>query len=170
MKLILTRHAKSSWDDLMLDDHDRPLNERGRAAATRMGAWIASRRHIPAHVLCSTAERAQETCALMLEEMNPTPTVNHQPELYHASPDTILAHIKKAPSGDLLVVGHNPGISALARMIVDVPPVHDRFAVYPTTATLIAEFGGDSWAELGFGAARVIQFIVPRELKELHTA
>ncbi|PTX57188.1 phosphohistidine phosphatase [Litoreibacter ponti] len=170
MKLILTRHAKSSWDDLSLDDHDRPLNERGRAAATRMGGWISGRRHTPAHVLCSTAERAQETCALMCEQMDPTPQVIHTPELYHASPDTILAQIKRAPAGDLMVVGHNPGMCEMARMIVDVPPNHDRFAVYPTTATLIAEFSGDSWADLSFGTARVIQFIVPRELKELQTA
>ena len=154
----------------MLDDHERPLNERGRAAASRMGAWVAGRRHTPAHVLCSTAERALETCALMTAEMPTAPQVTHAPGLYHASADTVLTHIKKAPAGDLMVVGHNPGMSDFARMIVDVAPAHDRFAVYPTTATLIAEFAGDSWADLSFGSARVVQFIVPRELKELHTA
>lgn len=154
----------------MLDDHDRPLNERGRSAAIRMGTWITGRRHTPSYVLCSTAERALETCALMVAEMKPQPKVSHEPGLYHASPDTMLAHIKKAPVGDLMLVGHNPGISELARRIVDVAPTHERFEVYPTTATLIAEFAGDSWADFNFGDARVVQFIVPRELKELHTA
>lgn len=170
MKLILTRHAKSSWDDLMLDDHDRPLNERGRAAASRMGAWVAGRRHVPHHVICSTAERAVETCNLMIAEMGADLKVSYEPGLYHATADTMLAQINKAPAGDLMVVGHNPGIANLAQMILDVSPTHDRFGIYPTTATLIAEFSGDNWADLKFGDARVVQFIVPRELKELHTA
>ena len=167
MKLILTRHSKSSWDDLNIDDHDRVLNDRGKIAADRMGWWLREQSHVPQNVLCSTAERAKWTCALMIEQMDPRPEVSFESGLYHASPDQILAHIRKAPSGDLMVVGHNPGIAAFAEMICDTSPKHERFSVYPTTATLIADVPLDSWSELNFGDARVLNFIVPRDLKVL---
>ncbi|WP_394197220.1 SixA phosphatase family protein [Litoreibacter albidus] len=170
MKLILIRHAKSSWNDLTLDDHDRPLNERGQSAAQRMGNWVQGRRHTPSQVLSSDAARAKETAELMIHEMGNAPSLTLDAGLYHASADTILARIQRAPKGDLMIVGHNPGMAELAARIVDVRPVHDRFSVYPTTATLITEVPVDDWADLKFGMARVIQFIVPRELKELNTA
>lgn len=168
MKLILTRHAKSSWDDLSLEDHERPLNDRGRAAATRVGHWIKGRRHVPQQILSSDAVRAQETASLLKEAME-GPEIALSSALYHASPDAILSKIRKCPPGDLMIVGHNPGIAAMAEMIVDVPPTHDRFAIYPTTATLIADIPVADWSELDFGMGRVVQFVVPRELKELHT-
>ncbi|WP_298258319.1 histidine phosphatase family protein [uncultured Litoreibacter sp.] len=170
MKLILTRHAKSSWDDLMLDDHDRPLNERGQSAAQRMGKWVEGRRHVPAQVISSTATRANETAELMVKAMGGAPSLTLDEGLYHASSDAILARIQRAPKGDLMIVGHNPGMAELASRIVDVAPTHDRFGVYPTTATLITEVPVEDWSELKIGMAQVIQFIVPRELKELHTA
>jgi phosphohistidine phosphatase len=60
-RLILTRHAKSAWDDPAMADHDRPLNERGKAAAADLGQWLASRDYIPQEVLCSDAERTRKT-------------------------------------------------------------------------------------------------------------
>jgi len=170
LKLILTRHAKSSWDDLSLDDHDRPLNDRGQSAAKRMGKWIEGRRHVPSQAISSDATRARETVELMIAAMGGAPGLTLDQGLYHASPDAVLARIQQAPKGDLMVIGHNPGLAELASRIVDVRPVHDRFGVYPTTATLIAEVPVDDWADLEYGMARVIQFIVPRELKELNTA
>jgi phosphohistidine phosphatase len=167
LKLILTRHAKSSWDDLSIDDHDRLLNDRGKAAADRMGTWLNEQDHIPAHVICSTAERAKWTCALMVEQITPRPKVSFASALYHASPDTIMAQIRRAPTGDLMVVGHNPGIASFANLICETQPKHERFSVYPTTATLIVELPVDSWAELKFGTARTLNFVVPRELKAL---
>ena len=62
-RLILTRHAKSSWEDPLTPDHDRPLNERGRAAAADLGQWLASRGYVPGQVLCSDALRTRKTWA-----------------------------------------------------------------------------------------------------------
>ena len=61
LRLILTRHAKSSWDDPLMSDHDRPLNARGKAAAADLGGWLASRSYLPGQVLCSDALRTRET-------------------------------------------------------------------------------------------------------------
>ena len=164
LKLIITRHAKSSWDDPLLDDHDRPHNERGRKAASRIGRWIADQGHVPAHVLCSTAERAKWTCARAIEEMTPRPVVNMESGLYHASPDRILRLIQGAPAGDLMVVGHNPGFAEFADMITAERPQHVKFRQYPTAATLVVETDIEDWAQLSFGSGKLVDFVVPRDL------
>lgn len=58
---ILIRHAKSDWDDPLLDDHDRPLNPRGHPSAPRIGKWLSAQGVIPDTVLCSSALRTRET-------------------------------------------------------------------------------------------------------------
>ena len=68
-RLILTRHAKSSWDDPMTPDHDRPLNERGKAAAADLGQWLASRDYVPEEVLCSDALRTRKTFSGFVTEL-----------------------------------------------------------------------------------------------------
>ena len=62
-RLILMRHAKSDWGDPMLPDHDRPLNKRGRRAASALGHWMREAGLRPDQILCSSATRTQETCA-----------------------------------------------------------------------------------------------------------
>ncbi len=167
LKLILTRHAKSSWDDPTIDDHDRPLNERGEAGAERMGAWLADRGHVPALILCSTAKRAQMTARIMMEQFADRPELSLISGLYHASPDTILAKIRAANAADLMVVGHNPGLASFADLISETRPKHERFTSFPTTSTLISEVHRDSWADLKFGDAKMVNFVVPRDLKVL---
>ncbi|WP_298299569.1 histidine phosphatase family protein [uncultured Litoreibacter sp.] len=164
---MLVRHAKSSWDDLTLDDHDRPLNERGEAGAERMGAWLADRGHVPKTLLCSTAKRAEMTAKILMEQFADKPVTDYISGLYHATPDTILAKIRNAPAGDLMVVGHNPGMASFADLISETRPKHERFASFPTTSTLISEVHLDSWKDLKFGDARLINFVVPRDLKVL---
>ena len=64
-RLLLLRHAKSSWDDAGLADHDRPLAKRGRRAAERVGAYLRTSDLLPDLVLCSSARRTQETLELL---------------------------------------------------------------------------------------------------------
>ena len=59
-RLILTRHAKSDWDDPSLPDQERPLNARGRRSARALGDWLASRGYDPEEVLCSSARRTAD--------------------------------------------------------------------------------------------------------------
>lgn len=161
------RHAKSSWDDLTKDDHDRPLNERGEAGAERVGTWLADRGHVPKMILCSTAKRAAMTAQIMMEQFADKPEVSYISSLYEASPDSVLAKIRNAPPGDLMVVGHNPGMASFADLISETRPKHERFSTFPTTSTLVSEVHRDSWADLKFGDARLLSFVVPRDLKLL---
>ncbi len=152
-RLILTRHAKSSWDDPAMADHDRPLNERGNAAATDLGQWLTSRGYLPQEVLCSDALRTWETWTRISEELPGKAVLKLKPNLYHAGPDVMLAVLRGAdPAADVvMMVGHNPGIAEFATRLVSRAPLNTEFHRYPTGATLVADFEVGTWAEVGFG-------------------
>lgn len=164
LRLILTRHAKSSWDDPTMPDRDRPLNARGRGAAADLGAWLASRGYVPDEVLCSDALRTRQTWEGIAPALPGAPAVTLKPALYHAGPDVMLAVLRHATGRTVMMLGHNPGIAELAARIVARPPLHEGFAHYPTGATLVASFETDDWGQVGFGQGAVRDFIVPREI------
>ncbi|MFN3721808.1 MAG: SixA phosphatase family protein [Paracoccaceae bacterium] len=163
-RLILTRHAKSSWDDPLTPDHDRPLNERGRAAAADLGQWLASRGYVPGQVLCSDSLRTRKTWDGIAPALSATPVLELKSSLYHAGPDVMLAVLRHATADTVMVVGHNPGIAEFAARIVGHAPVNPEFARYPTGATLVVDFVANTWADVGFGQGVVDDFIVPREI------
>ncbi len=164
LRLILTRHAKSSWDDPNSPDHDRPLNARGKAAAADLGAWLDSRGYIPGEVLCSDALRTQETWAAVGPALPSGPVLVLKPALYAASPDVMLAVLRGATAQTVMLIGHNPGIGELASRLVAHKPLSPDFARYPTGATLVAGFDLPDWTQVGYGTAMVLDFIVPKEL------
>jgi phosphohistidine phosphatase len=163
-RLILTRHAKSAWDDPLVPDHDRPLNERGLAAAADLGGWLASRGYVPEEVLCSDAVRTSKTWAGIAPALPASPALHMKPALYHAGPDVMLAVLRHAMADTVLMIGHNPGIGEFAHRLVVRPPLNAEFQRYPTGATLVAEFDIESWADATYGSAMTLDFIVPREL------
>ncbi len=162
-RLILTRHAKSSWDDPTTPDHDRPLNDRGRAAAADLGQWLASRGYVPGQVLCSDSRRTRKTWDAAAPALPGTPILDLKPALYHAGPDVMLAVLHHATADAVMLIGHNPGIAEFAARLVAHPPLHGEFARYPTGATLVVDFAVSDWPEVGFGKGAVIDFTVPRE-------
>jgi phosphohistidine phosphatase len=163
-RLILTRHAKSSWDDPTTPDHDRPLNERGKAAAADLGDWLSSRGYVPDEVLCSDALRTRKTWSGIAPALPGTPILELKPALYHAGPDVMLAVLRHARADTVMMIGHNPGIAEFAQRLVARPPLSREFSRYPTGATLVAEFDIASWEEARYGTAAVLDFIVPREI------
>lgn len=163
-RLILTRHAKSSWDDPAMADHDRPLNERGKAAAADLGIWLASRGYVPDEVLCSDALRTRKTWSGIAPALPGTPVLNLKPALYHAGPDVMLAVLHHAEPDCVMMIGHNPGIGEFANRIVAKRPMNPDFARYPTGATLVVDFTVDTWTEVQWGTGVVDDFIVPSEM------
>ena len=163
-RLILTRHAKSAWDDPLTPDHDRPLNDRGKAAAADLGQWLASRGYVPDEVLCSDAVRTRKTYSGIAPALPGSPELVLKPALYHAGAEVMLAVLRHASGNTVMMIGHNPGIADFAGRIVVAPPRNPEFTRYPTGATLVAEFAVEDWAEVGFGSGVTIDFIVPREL------
>ncbi|WP_102225606.1 SixA phosphatase family protein [Acidimangrovimonas sediminis] len=165
-RLILIRHAKSSWDDPLMPDHARPLNTRGQRAAAEIGAWLTSRGYLPDTVLCSNATRTTETWARLSEHLEGAPEAKLLPTLYNAAADVIMAVLRHAVGDTVMVIGHNPGIAEFAHRLVARAPLHPEFQKFPTGATLVAEFEIDSWEDASFAKAGVVDFVVPRDLEE----
>ncbi|RNF34474.1 SixA phosphatase family protein [Paracoccus methylarcula] len=159
-RLILTRHAKSAWDDPTLADHDRPLNARGRRSALALGDWLASRDYEPEEVLCSSALRTRETWEAVASAILETrPLIRMEPGLYHASPEKMLTILRSASHQTVMMLGHNPGIAAFAAMLPARVPLEPEFRRYPTAATLVVDFQIDNWSEVAPGQGSVMDFV-----------
>ena len=165
MKLIVTRHAKSSWDFPNLSDHDRPLSKRGRRSCDLIGNWLVENGHIPETVLSSTSTRTRETWQRMSGYFSLPTDVRFEPDLYHGGPGAILDVLSTANQGCTLVLGHNPGMAYFASSILKSHPSHVDFLRYPTAATLVCDVPSDHWAQVEFGSGDLIDFVVPRELE-----
>lgn len=142
--LLLMRHAKSSWDDPSWRDHERPLNERGRRDAPRIGALLAEHGLVPDLILSSTSTRTRETVALLVDALGAEPDTRFVDELYLASPQQLLAAAATAPAhcATVLVVAHNPGLGDL------VSHFAGRYERMPTAAVARVEVEVDDWAGL----------------------
>ncbi len=158
--LILMRHAKSSWDDYKLADHDRPLNKRGRRSAKALGEWLARKPWQPDQALVSTARRTQETFAGLGLSL----TADFTRTLYHADAAEMQLVLETGSGETVLMIGHNPGISLFAQDMAAAPPDHPRFSDFPTGATVVMEFDIQGWDEVERGTGKVLDFVIPREL------
>ena len=154
--LILMRHAKSDWTKPGQGDKDRTLNPRGRLAASLMGDWLREVGHLPEAALVSAAARTQETFARMKLVCD----TQFRDELYLAEAEEILAHIRKAPECDcLLVLGHNPGMESAMGMMAD----GNRISA-PTAATAVYSLPIRRWSDVAFGGASLLAFETPKSL------
>lgn len=164
-RLILIRHAKSSWSSGASSDKARPLNDRGRAAATKVGAWLNAQGHIPDEVLSSNATRCAETWDGISQILGSAIPVRFEGGLYLAGASDMLAALHTASGDTVAILGHMPGIGAFAHDLRrDPPPAHASFQKYPTAAVTVLEFKADSWAEVQMGTGKFIDYVVPREL------
>lgn len=164
LRLILLRHAKSSWGDPGVADHARPLNGRGRRSAAAMGTWLVDQGAMPQEVLSSDSQRTRETWTELEGTLHSGASVAWRSDLYHAGPDRMLRVLQKASAPAVLLLGHNPGCAAFAEMIVAAPPDHPRFSDYPTAATLIIELAAASWPQVTWRTGTPTAFAVPRDL------
>lgn len=161
--LILMRHAKSSWGNPGVADHDRPLNKRGTDSAMALGEWLRVNEFLPDKALVSSARRTQETFAGL--DLEAEPTVIR--ELYHSSSDQLMESLYEATGKCVLLVAHNPGIGELAFRLARMMrqhPDHPRFEDYPTGATLIVEWDADSWQDVDWSQGEIKSFVVPRDI------
>jgi len=171
-QLLLLRHAKSSWDDPSLADHERPLSKRGRKAAAAMRAALFSRSLAPDLALVSTARRTRDTFAA-LEPLPRSSRVMFLDALYDAPPAAMLEllHEVEPSRRCVLLVGHNPGLKEFANLIADGDEsvFAQRLASgFPTGAMALFEVEGP-WSEFSARSAKLIDFVVPRELKGAKT-
>jgi phosphohistidine phosphatase len=169
LTLSLLRHAKSSWADPSQDDFHRPLNERGREAAPRMGVYMASQQIAPELILCSPAVRTRQTLALVLPHLQRTAEVAYENELYLASTGQLLKRIRKTPDSvaHLMIVGHDPGMHGIATTLAGSgdPATLDLLAAkFPTAGLAVIVFEAKSWADVGADGGRLRLFMTPKRL------
>lgn len=159
-RLILMRHAKSDWSATG-DDHERPLNARGKASAQAMGQWLKKLGWQPDEILCSSATRTRQTLDLL--GLGQTPT-HFERALYLAEAEEIMDALRTAKGDTVLLLGHNHGIAECAHSIVTDWPDHPRFGDYPTCATSLITADIDTWPDLTTGIGTCVEFAIPREV------
>lgn len=161
-RITLLRHAKSDWTSPTREDYDRPLNARGERDAPRMGKQLRNRGLRPQLILSSPALRAITTARIVAAELGYDPdAIETDADLYLASPSTILHVLRTrgANCSDVMMVGHNPGLSELANRIGDA-----NIDNIPTCGAFTVELQADSWDVLGTVAGRLAWFDYPKNL------
>jgi phosphohistidine phosphatase len=129
------------------------------------GAWIADNLPVIDHVLCSTAERTRQTLAAT-DLLQPSVLVDYTDEVYEAYPEELLALVTAASPADrtLLLVGHAPGIPALAQLLAGPNSDQDALArlrtKFPTAAIAVLNVEGE-WADATEGSAALTHFDRP---------
>ncbi len=167
--VCLLRHAKSSWEDPLLADIDRPLAPRGRRACETMGRYMRFADLRPDLVLSSPSVRTRQTVENVLPALDGDLPVTYEEALYHGRAEALMDRLRQVPDtvNSVLVVGHNPALHALAVSLAGrgAADVMARLrAKFPTAglATLVLE--ADHWRDLAPDACELHSFVVPREL------
>jgi phosphohistidine phosphatase len=164
--LVLVRHAKavqSGYDA----DHERELTPRGHRDAAEAGRWLRAQGIGVDEVLCSTATRTQQTCEEMWSAGCSEADVHHDHRIYNASAERLLDITREADSDAnvVMVVGHAPGVPALASMLADgegSEQAHDLMSRgFPTAGVAVLRFSGH-WGDLAPEVARLDRFHVAR--------
>ncbi len=158
--LILVRHAKSSWSQAGVSDHERALNARGKRDAPAMGRWLLGSGWLPDIWISSDARRAKDTAFAMMHAAEQTHLkLTLVPALYHASQEMLLQHIQDLSSGAerVLMVGHNPGLTYVNRSLG-----FKSLDNLPTCGLVIWQ--ATHWSVLAAGKARYVTHQFPRML------
>ncbi len=142
--LLILRHAKSSWKDLTVTDHDRPLNKRGKRDAPRMGRWLRMHDLRPDLIVSSTARRAFTTAVAVADEVGYSQPVTATRDFYHADPSEYIEYLKgvSAEAPCIMVVGHNPGMEEL------IAQLGGGYEVMPTGTVAYFSLPIASWSEI----------------------
>jgi phosphohistidine phosphatase len=166
-RLLLLRHAKSSWDDPHLADHDRPLAPRGRRAAKSIAAYMKEKGYEPSIVLCSSALRARQTLELITPALPSHTKAEIDPSIYHAGTEDLMTRLRSIPPEvpSVMLVGHNPAMhELLLTLLSDTAQVEPLKKKFPTAALAVLD-GPRDWEHLGPAAAALIDYATPKQLE-----
>ena len=161
-RLVLIRHAKSSWANPLQSDFDRPLNDRGEHDAPMMGERLKAAAILPDLVIASTAKRAAQTAKRVCKGMGyDTEKIDWQEELYHCVPsvfEELIYGVDDAVT-TLAIVAHNPGISEFAASLDNTKAIHHM----PTCAVAGFEIDADRWTDFHLAKKKTILYDTPKK-------
>lgn len=160
-ELMLLRHAKSDWKQSDVQDLERPISDKGKKNALKMGKWLKAQSLLPDLILVSPAKRAQQTLRRICSECPATAiTVD---SLYLADLETLLEILSEAPNAErVMIIGHNPGLERLYRFLHNEPE-NDAIHLFPT-ASLAHFILPNDWSHLEAGDGKLQRFIRPKDI------
>lgn len=164
--LIIIRHAKSSWDASNVDDFERPLNERGKRDAPRMGKRFKEKDIHPDLMLSSPAKRAFSTAKKIAKILKyPKDDIKADRKLYHADEETLLAVVRevKVSRNVVMVFGHNPGLTEFVNSLMSENQDIDNI---PTCGVVALEFNTETWTEVDWGKGKMLFFDYPKSKED----
>lgn len=159
--LLILRHAKSDWGNSQLSDHDRPLSDRGKYDAPRMGAWLEQQEMVPELIISSTAERALTTAEMVAQACDFAGELRPTRDFYLAGPPEYVEVLNELPDSyeRVMVVGHNPGMEELVALLTD------QERPFTTANVAVIELPIASWRELSiFTEGRLKHHWRPKDL------
>ncbi len=158
--LFIVRHAKSSWNNPILSDFERPLNDRGRKDAPRMGKRLKEKDIVIDLMMTSPAKRATSTCKRIAEALSyPEEKIRLDEKLYHATEDKMLdiVHNIKDQYDNVMIFGHNPGLTDFVNSLTN-----GHIANIPTCGIVACNFPVDSWKEIDWGTGEILFYDYPK--------
>jgi phosphohistidine phosphatase len=167
-RLMLLRHAKSDRPPGTADE-ERPLSERGAAAARLMGGYVAHHNLTPQLVLCSPSRRTRDTLAEMTPQWPTDIAIDFDERLYLATARTLLGIIRSQAKeiAVLMVIGHNPGMHEAADQLIASGDVALRERLrekFPTSALAVIDFAVGAWPKVHDQSGRLDRFLTPRSI------
>ena len=167
-ELLILRHGKSDWS-AGTDDFQRPLKDRGKRGAQRIGVWLAQQELLPDYIVSSPAERAIVTAEKACKVMGlGAQQIHCDRAVYEAGLQDLLAVLASCPgqAQRVLLVGHNPGLEQLLEYLVagQVPETADGKLL--PTATLARLAMPADWQQLESGCAVLQSITRPAALPE----
>ena len=161
--LLILRHGEAETDASFNQDHHRRLTERGRSDARRVGEFLRAITETPDSIICSTAARARETVESAVEAGDWKCPIRFEREVYESSPLPVLDHVQRETdiTRRLLLAGHEPTCSALARLLAACGPLP-----FPPAALACLAFDVESWADAAPGQGRLLWVVTPKSLRQ----
>ncbi len=159
-RLLICRHAKSSWQDAALSDIERSLNKRGEHDAPEMGRRLKKRRILPDLIMASPAVRARATAEIYALKLGYQPEkISINKEQYAATVPVLIALLRAVEPqfNTVMMVGHNPESTALANILGGL-----HIANIPTCGIVALEFPVASWQEVIAGNSTLLFFDFPK--------
>ncbi len=158
--LLLIRHAKSDWGDLMLSDFERPLNHRGEINAPEMAKRLVKRELFPQQFISSPALRAITTAKYFAKELHINPSdIIQEKEIYDALTNSLMKVVNNLDesSNFTALFGHNPGITGLVNYLINQEISH-----LPTCGMALIKFPFDQWKMVSSGTGELVFFDFPK--------
>ncbi len=163
-KLLVMRHAKSSWTDAGIPDHDRPLNRRGKRDAVQMAQFLISQDIPIDRIAASTAVRADQTAKSIVKTVGHLRANQHESraEFYLAAPRIYMTYLRSVDESisTLMMIGHNPGLESL------VQNLHGRWENMPTAAIACFDLAAASWNKADPAMFRLDDVWRPKDILE----